>query len=152
MKRGYQKRILTPGHNNGDISLELTTGQPMKLSIKLQKSATAKPLLLFLDHLVQQHSGERLPVLVLDNGSIITVLRVRRLLPYWKIAWYPCSYPAICSQLNPIERFWKYLKAAACANKLFPDMNTLMDSVKNVLVQKNDKLALSRFMFLKNFS
>jgi len=60
--------------------------------------------------------------------------------------------PKYCSQLNPIERFWKYLKSSACANKLFPNMDALIVSVEKVLLQQNDIHSPSRFMLLKNFS
>jgi hypothetical protein len=64
----------------------------------------------------------------------------------------PMFLPKYCSQLNPIERFWKYLKATACAKKLFADMDVLLTSVKTVLAIQNNTGASPRFTFLKNFS
>jgi transposase len=64
----------------------------------------------------------------------------------------PLFLPKYCSQLNPIERFWKHLKSSACANKLFPNMDAMVASVVHTLLQQNDLLSDSRFMFLKNFS
>ena len=106
----------------------------------------------FLDHLVQQHSGERPLVLVLDNGSIHHSFASQAAFAVLEDRLLPMFLPKYCSQLNPIERFWKYLKASACANKLFPDMNALFASVEKVLHQQNDTRSASRFMLLKNFS
>jgi transposase len=60
--------------------------------------------------------------------------------------------PRYCSQLNPIERFWKHLKSVACANKLFADMNALVTSVEKIFQLQNDLCSPSRFMLLKYFS
>jgi phytoene/squalene synthetase len=36
------------------------------------------------------------------------------------------------------ERFWKYLKSLACANKLFTNMEAVIASVEKILLQQND--------------
>ena len=65
---------------------------------------------------------------------------------------FPVFLPRYCPYLNPIERFWKYLKAVACADKLFADLNTLVASVEKILHQQNDLRSPSRFLLLKYFS
>lgn len=87
----------------------------------------------FLEHLVQQHARERPLILVLDNGFIHHSLASQSAFAVLEDALLPLLLPRYCSQLNPFERFWKYLKASACANKLFADMDTLVASVKNIL-------------------
>ena len=37
--------------------------------------------------------------------------------------------PPYCSQLNPIERFWRHLKDQATANKLYLTLETLLTAV-----------------------
>ena len=106
----------------------------------------------FLEHLVQQHAGERPLVLVLDNGSIHHSLASQAAFAVLEDHLLPVFLPRYCSQLNPIERFWKYLKSTACANKLFPDLNALVVAVEQILQQQNDISSPSRFMLLKYFS
>ena len=105
-----------------------------------------------LEHLVQQHSGERPLVLVLDNGSIHHSLASQAAFAVLEDRLLPVFLPRYCSQLNPIERFWKYLKSTACANTLFADLNALVASVEQSLKQQNDTRSPSRFMLLKYFS
>jgi len=59
--------------------------------------------------------------------------------------------PPYCSHLNPIERFWGYLKDQACANKLEDDMEAVLASVENILIQQNQTDSSTRFKILKNF-
>ncbi|MCB8977975.1 MAG: transposase [Ardenticatenaceae bacterium] len=105
----------------------------------------------FLDHLVQQHSRERPLVIVLDNGSIHHSQATQAAFALLESELLPLFLPKYCSQLNPIERFWKHLKSLACADKLFADMDALVASVEANLAQQNDFQSDSRFMFLKNF-
>lgn len=119
---------------------------------QVAEKRNSEAFIAFLDHLVQQHSDERPLVLVLDNGSIHHSFASQAAFAVLEDRLLPLFLPRYCSQLNPIERFWKYLKASACANKLFADMSTLVASVEKVLLQQNDTRSASRFMLLKNFS
>ena len=119
---------------------------------QVTEKRNSEAFIAFLDHLVQQHSGKRPLVLVLDNGSIHHSFASQAAFAVLEDRLLPLFLPRYCSQLNPIERFWKYLKASACANKLFADMNALVASVEKVLYQQNDTRSASRFMLLKNFS
>ena len=105
----------------------------------------------FLDHLVQIHEGERPLVIVLDNASIHTSQASQAAFTLLEDDLLPLFLPKYCSQLNPIERFWRFLKRSACANKLFANMDDLVASVDLVLHSQNDLLSDSRFMFLKYF-
>jgi len=119
---------------------------------QVTEKRNSEAFIAFLDHLVQQHSGERPLVLVLDNGSIHHSFASRAAFAVLEDRLLPLFLPRYCSQLNPIELFWKYLKASACANKLFTDMNALVTSIEKFLQQQNDTRSASRFMLLKNFS
>lgn len=119
---------------------------------QVTEKRNSEAFIAFLDHLVQQHSGKRPLVLVLDNGSIHHSFASQAAFAVLEDRLLPLFLPRYCSQLNPIERFWKYLKASACANKLFADMSALVASVEKVLHQQNDSRSASRFMLLKNFS
>ncbi|NJL55639.1 hypothetical protein HC928_10895, partial [bacterium] len=60
--------------------------------------------------------------------------------------------PPYCSDLNPIERFWKHLKDKACANRLFKQIQEVIDSVEKVLTIQNDLTHSDRFLFQKLLS
>ena len=90
-------------------------------------------------------------VIVLDNGSIHHSQAAQATFALLENELLPLFLPKYCSQLNPIERFWKHLKSLACADKLFADMDALVASVEANLAQQNDFQSDSRFMFLKNF-
>lgn len=125
---------------------------PISLENQIVERRNSDAFISFLDHLVEQHSGKRPLVLVLDNGSIHHSLASQAAFAVLEDRLVPMFLPKYCLQLNPIERFWKYLKASTYANQHFADMDDLVASVKNVLVTQNDIANSLRFTFLKNFS
>jgi putative transposase len=68
-------------------------------------------------------------VTVIDNGSIHRSHVTQAPFALLEDHLVPLFLPRYCSQLNPIEHFWKHLKSSACANKLFADMDALIASV-----------------------
>lgn len=152
MKRGLQKRIPTPGQQQWRHLFGAYNWVTDEVIYQIVSKRNSETFIAFLEHLVQQHSGTRPLVLVLDNGSIHHSLASQAAFAVLEDRLLPLFLPRYCSQLNPIERFWKYLKASACANKLFPDMQTLVASVEKTLQQQNDFSCPSRFMLLKYFS
>jgi hypothetical protein len=58
--------------------------------------------------------------------------------------------PTYCSDLNPIERFWRHLKDLACANKLQGNIENMMCTVNKVLSEQNDLNSCLRFHVPKN--
>lgn len=152
MKRGCQKRIATPGQQQWRHLFGAYNWVTDEVVYQVADKRNSEAFIAFLDHLVQQHSGERPLVLVLDNGSIHHSFASQAAFAVLENRLLPVFLPRYCSQLNPIERFWRYLKASACANKLFADMNALVASVEKILQLQNDTSSASRFMLLKNFS
>lgn len=152
MKRGCQKRIPTPGQQQWRHLFGAYNWVTDEVVYQVTEKRNSEAFIAFLEHLVQQHSDERPLVLVLDNGSIHHSFASQAAFALLEDQLLPLFLPRYCSQLNPIERFWKYLKASACANKLFKDMNALVASVEKVLNQQNDTSSASRFLLLKNFS
>jgi len=41
--------------------------------------------------------------------------------------------PAYCTELNPIERFWRHLKDQTCANQLWSSQEEIIEKVEQVL-------------------
>jgi transposase len=152
MKRGRQKRIPTPGQQQWRHLFGAYNWVTDEVIYQVANKRNSETFIAFLEHLVKQHSGKRPLVLVLDNGSIHHSLASQAAFAVLEDRLLPLFLPRYCSQLNPIERFWKYLKACACANKLFVDMDALVASVEKILQQQNDFNCPSRFMLLKYFS
>ena len=152
MKKNCQQRIPTPGQQQGRHIFGAYKWATDEVIFQIAEKRNSDTFISFLDYLVEQHSGERPLVLVLDNGSIHHSLASQAAFAVLEDRLIPMFLPKYCSQLNPIERFWKYLKATACANQLFANMDALVTSVKKVLATQNDTGAPLRFTFLKNFS
>jgi transposase len=151
MKRGCQKRIPTPGQQQWQHIFGAYNWVTDQLIYRIAPKRTSEAFIAFLEYLVDQHVSGHPLVIVLDNGSIHRSQATQAAFALLENQLLPLFLPKYCSQLNPIERFWKHLKASACANKLFPTMEALVASVEQVLQQQNDCQSPSRFMFLKNF-
>jgi transposase len=152
MKRGCQRRISTPGQQQWRHIFGAYNWATDQIVYQIAEKRNSNTFIAFLDHLVQQHSGDSPLVIVLDNGPIHRSHATQAAFALLENELLPLFLPKYCSQLNPIERFWKHLKSLACANTLFLDMDALVASVERILVQQNVLQSDSRFMFLKNFS
>ena len=86
-------------------------------------------------------------VYVLDNASYHHSKQSEAMIAYYEERAWAFWLPPYCSDLNLIERFWKHLKAIACANRLFQDIGEVVNSVVNVLITQNDFSSSERFLF-----
>ena len=86
-------------------------------------------------------------VYVLDNASYHHSHVSEAMIAYYEDRAWAFWLPPHCSDLNPIERFWKHLKAQACANRLFGHIDEVVNSVVNVLTIQNDFESSERFLF-----
>jgi transposase len=122
---------------------------PLRLCTHLSERADTAAFLTFLEHLLVNTYPDQALVLVLDNASYHHAAAVRAcfsLVEHRVLVFY---LPAYCSHLNPIERFWRFLKDTACVNTLFPDLTRLLATVARVLLQQNDLTCSTRFSFSK---
>jgi hypothetical protein len=147
MKKGCQRRISTPGQQQWRHIFGAYNWVTDEVIYQISEKRNSDNFIAFLDHLVQQHSGERPLVIVLDNGPIHRSKATQAAFALLENDLLPLFLPKYCSQLNPIERFWKHLKSLACANMLFPDMDALVVSIERNLALQNDLQSDSRFMF-----
>lgn len=150
MKRGAQLRIPTPGtpqwhHLFG--AYNFVTDEVVTMAAPKKNSHA---FVAFLDLLVQQVTDDRPIVVVLDNASYHRSGIAQAGFAALETRLLPLFLPAYCSTLNPIERYWRHLKHLACANRLFPSMQTLVDSVIANLMQQNDQTNLNRFTIRKD--
>ena len=58
--------------------------------------------------------------------------------------------PPYCSDLNPIERFWRHLKNLACANKPQAKISDVVASAEKILNEQNLVSSDLRFLLSKN--
>ena len=150
MKRGTQVCIPTPGspqwhHLFG--AYNFVTDEVVTMAAPNKNSHA---FVAFLDLLVQQVPDDRPIIVVLDNASYHRSGIAQAGFAALEARLLPLFLPAYCSMLNPIERYWRHLKSLACANRLFPSMYTLIDSVLANLKQQNDRDNRYRFTIRKD--
>ena len=58
--------------------------------------------------------------------------------------------PPYCSDLNPIELFWRYLKDHACANKLQDNIEEVVKAAEKFMIIQNDQTSDLKFHVSKN--
>ena len=149
MKRGQQKRIATPGKQQWHHLIgayNWRTGEVIYMTCQKKNSDA---FCVFLDHLMSTVSSEKPIVYVLDNASYHHSKRSEAMIAYYEDRSLAFWLPPYCSDLNLIERYWKHLKAKACANRLFQTIEEVIDSVDKVLVSQNDLCSSGRFLFQK---
>jgi transposase len=149
MRRGQQLRIPTPGVQKWHHLFGAYNWRTDEvITMKAEEKNTAS-FCLFIEHLMQTVPDDRPVVLVLDNASYHHSYVSQAMLAYFEDRSLIFWLPVYCSELNPIERFWRHLKQSACANRLFKTIQELLDSVDKVLTIQNDLAHPDRFLFLK---
>jgi transposase len=89
-------------------------------------------------------------VLIMDNASyhkrafalVALSLFEHRVMVIW--------LPPNCSDLNPIERFWRHLNDVTCANKLESNIEGVQAAVLKILNEQNNPASTLRFHVSKN--
>jgi len=151
MKKGFQRCFPAPGppkwhHLFGAYNWR--TDQIVTMSAESKNSVS---FCAFIELLMGQTPDDRPVVLVMDNASYHHSAISEALLAFYETRSTVVWLPPYCSDLNPIERFWKHLKEKACSNRLFKLMQEMIDSVDNVLAVQNDLAHSDRFLFTKTF-
>ena len=149
MHKGKQRKIPTPGtqkrhHLFGAYNWR--TNEVIYMTAERKHSIT---FCLFLEHLIRSVTSSLPIVIVLDNASYHHSHISEAMLAYFEDRSMVCWLPPYCSDLNPIERFWRHLKETACANRLFKHISEIVDSVAKVLSILNDLTHPDRFLFSK---
>jgi transposase len=89
-------------------------------------------------------------VLVMDNASYHKSAAALAALSLFEHRVMFVWLPPYCSDLNPIERFWRHLKDLACANKLQGHIEAVVKSVEKILNEQNLPTSDSHFLLSKN--
>lgn len=151
-KRGQQRRIPAT-HAGVTPTVHLFGGYTWNDDTVAWTQATRKnsdTFIQFLEHLLVTTYPHEAVMLVLDNASYhrsaaacaAMSLFEHRVQVYW--------LPPYCPDLNPIERFWRYLKDQACANQLKESVQVVQDHVVQVLTRQNTLTADHRFHVSRN--
>lgn len=135
-----QKRHVFGGYNWLKNTITWTTAQT-------KNSAT---FIAFLEDLLVKNYPTGRVVLVMDNASYHKSASALAALSLFEHRVMFVWLPPYCSDLNPIERFWRHLKDLACANKLQDNMDAVMQNVEKIMTNQNVSTSLLRFHVSKD--
>lgn len=152
MKKGQQKRIpaTRPGtkqkrHVFGGYNWAKDT-----VTWTIAETKNSMQFIHFLEHLlVEEHPTGRV-VLVMDNASYHKSASSLAALSLFEHRVMVVWLPAYCSDLNPIERFWRHLKDLACANKLQDNIAEVVRVAERILMEQNMPASSLSFHVSKN--
>lgn len=152
MKVGQQKRVPAtwPGrkpkrHGFGGYDWVNDT-----LTWTVAETKNSSQFIRFLEQLLVKEYPSGRVVLVMDHAaypksaSSLAALSLfeHRVLVVW--------LPTYCSELNPIERYWRHLKDRACANKLQDTIDEVVKAAEDALNDQNTVTSPSRFHVSRN--
>lgn len=149
MKRGQQKCIPTPGNQQRLHLFGAYRWEDDTITYRAAERKNSQAFIEFLEYLFVERYPTGHFILVLDNASIHKSAASLAALSLFEHRVTVIWLPAYCSDLNPIERFWRYLKEQVCINTLYPDMRELLQAVIGQLERQNDCDFQDRFNLLK---
>lgn len=153
MKIGQQKRI--PATRPGEKQKQHVFGgyNWLKDTITwtIAKTKNSATFIDFLEELLVKNYPTGRVVLVMDNASYHKSASALAALSLFDHRIMVIWLPPYCSDLNPIERFWRHLKDLACANKLQDKIEAVVKSAELILTKQNLATSDLRFLLSKNF-
>lgn len=152
MKVGEQKRIPLPANQEKQHCHVFGAYNWLNdcISWTLAERKNSESFIAFLEHLLVNEYPTGRVVLVLDRASYHKSAAARAALSLFEHRVLVIWLPAYCTELNPIERFWRHLKDLACANQLWSGLDKVIEAVETVLHQQNDPFHESRFQISKD--
>lgn len=137
MKRGQQKRLpLFTGTRKSQMLAGALNWRTGRVHVRELEHLNSEALISYFEWLFQAVYPSQLVVLVMDNASFHHSSAVQAALAWFDdrllVIWLPPYSP----ELNPIERFWKHLKAN-CANYLYLSIQDLIAHVHQLLHFQN---------------
>lgn len=149
MKVGNQTRIPTPGKNRHYHVIGAYNWATDEIIYTTCKKKNTESFCEFLEHFMEELKGDKPVMYVLDNASYHHSNISEAVIAYFEDKALPVWLPPYCSDLNPIERFWRHMKDNACANRLFDSIDEVVESVTNILNQQNNPFSIDRLVFQK---
>jgi transposase len=135
-----QKRHIFGGYNWLEDSITWTTA-------KTKNSAT---FISFLEELLVKQNPRRRMVLVMDNAAYHKSASALAALSLFEHRIMVLWLPPYCSELNPIELFWRYLKDHACANKLQDNIEEVVKAAVRIMTAQNCQTSDLKFSVSKD--
>ena len=152
MKVGQQKRIpaTRPGvkqkrHVFGGYNWVQDT-----ITWTIAETKNSSHFIHFLEHLLVKEYPTGRVVLVMDNASYHKSAPALAALSLFEHRVMIIWLPTYCSDLNPIERFWRHLKDLTCANKLQDNIDEVVSVAEWILTEQNMPVSSLRFRLSKN--
>jgi transposase len=152
MKRGVQKRIPLPANQEKKHCHVFGAYNWISDQIEwiIAQRKNSETFITFLEHLLVEKYPTGRIVLVLDRASYHKSAAAWAALSLFEHRIMIIWLPAYCTELNPIERFWRHLKDLACANQLWSSLEEVIEKVEQVLHQQNAPDYEYRFELSKN--
>lgn len=152
MKCGAQKRIPMPtAQRQSQILAGALNWRTEHVHCRELQRLDSEQIIAYLEWLLTEVYPHQQVVIVLDNASFHHSAAVQATLSCFEqrvlVVWLPPYSP----DLNPIERFWKHLKATVCANHLYQSINDLLQSVRDCITAHNTFEHGYHLSFSKNF-
>ncbi len=152
MKIGQQKRV--PATRPGAKQKRHIFGgynwlkDAVTWTVSTTKNSAA--FIVFLEELLIKRYPRKRIILVMDNASYHKSASALAALSLFEDRVIVIWLPPYCSDLNPIECFWRYLKDKACANKLQDNIEEVVKATEKIMVSQNIQTSDLRFHVSKN--
>lgn len=152
MKIGQQKRIpaTQPSEKQKRHVFGAYNWKRDTVTWTVAKTKNSATFIDFLEELLVQNYPTGRVVLVMDNASYHKSAASLAALSLFEHRVMLVWLPPYCSDLNPIERFWRHLKDLACANKLQDTMEAVVASAEKILNEQNLSASSLRLLLSKN--
>lgn len=139
MKRGQQKRIpaTRPGVKQNRHVFGGYNWREDTITWTTEKTKNSASFIHFLEHLLIECYPTGRVVLVLDNAAYHKSASALAALSLFEHRVLVIWLPPYCSDLNPIELFWRYLKDHACANKLQDNIEEVAKAAEKLMSAQN---------------
>ena len=151
MKVGRQKRVpaTQPGEKQKQHIFGGYNWKRDTVTWTVAKTKNSATFIDFLEELLVKQFPTGRVVLVMDNASYHKSAASLAALSLFEHRVMPVWLPPYCSDLNPIERFWRHLKDLACANKLQDKIENVVNSAEKILKEQNSSTSTLRFVLSK---
>lgn len=152
MKKGQQKRLpMTTGKRLYQHLAGVLNWHTEQVHCYPLHKLNSESIIAFFEWLFTEVYPTQPIVLVLDNAPWHHSQAVQAALSCFEERVLALWLPPYSPDLNPIERYWKHLKANACANFLFSSLNQLIEYVFQFLSFQNQVEHSFHLSFSKNF-
>lgn len=151
MKRGQQKSLpFFTGTRHSQMLTGALNWRTGHVHVRELVRLNSESIIAYFEWLFTEVYPTSLVVLVMDNASFHHSAAVQAALAHFGdrllLVWLPPYSP----DLNPIERFWKHLKAN-CANYLYPSLSALVAHVHRLVICQNQDGHPLQLSFSKSF-